>query len=291
MKVAMVGSFDYYGHMGCWVADAWEANGHEVERIDRRKIPVSRLKDKGIVLYVDCSESINPIWEMSLKGDPIKVFWSLDQHMPDGLERSVNIARKCDLVFCSNYEHGVKKLEKFGIDSYLLPITYSDSLIKRQGIKPPARNEVVMIGNPNCPERKELWKILHKNFETYSGVADTEWKYYREMSGARIVVNQPTEPWDMILNNRFFEALGFEKLLLQKRLKTNLIEKLGFVEGKDFIYWDDFDDLVEKIEFWLANPAKREMMRSGKNKVQKYSMSAQCAKMENIILSKFYDRL
>ena len=296
MKIAIVGSFDNYSHMGNWAVDAWEANGHEVTKIDRKKenpFDVGEVFTDGaslkydVILYVDCSEDFSG--NIGASADAIKVFWSLDAQMPGGAERSINIARKCDLVFSSNYEHGVKILEKFGIKSHLLPITYSDKLVNL-GITKADKYDVAMIGNPNSPERKELWSLLNKKCKAFTGAARTAREYADVMTHSRIVVNQPTEPWDNILNNRFFEALGFDMLLLQKRLKgTNLIEKLGFIPDKDFVYWDNFEDLEKKLDKYLKEYPV--FLDSTRKKIQQYSMRNQVAKMENVIISKFWDRL
>ena len=289
MHVAVIGQFDWYGCMGSWVADAWEGNGHEVDRIDRKEDLMARefwhdekVDMFDLIIYVDCSEDYS---ENILDTKTPKVFWSLDAHMPGGAERSVNIATKCDLVFSSNYEAGVKVLEKFGIESYLLPVTFNNKLVKNIGKR---RNiDIAMIGHPNSAERIKLWKLLHDNYNAFTGKANTRQEYIEIMNSAKIIINQPTEPWDTILNNRFFEALSYGKVLLQKRLKTKLIEKLGFREGVDFEYWNNFDELKVKIDIHL-----KDKRNSGINPmVMKYSMLAQCSKMENIILSKFYDRL
>lgn len=285
MKIAVVGQFEWYGCMGVWVADAWEGIGYEVVRIDRRQI--NKIPDEvKFVVFVDCSEDFS-----AAIGDikQPKIFWSLDAHMPGGAERSVNIARKCDLVFSGNYEYGVKVLEKFGIESILMPVTFNPRLLFRDWDKQDI--DVCMIGHANSQDRVKLWELL-KNYKSFTGKAETEGEYRDAMRSAKIVINQPTEPWDIILNNRFFEAMASRSLLLQKKLKTKLIEKLGFIEGKHFIYWDDFDDLVKKINFYLANEESRVLISTdGYLRAMSYSMTSQAATIEAIALSKFYDRL
>ena len=205
--------------------------------------------------------------------------------MPGGLERARNIASKCDLVFSSNYEHGLKL---FGdISSYLMPITYREDYFtkKEKDI------DVVMIGNPNSRERVELWNMLGK-YNSFAGSTDSLEKYSDVMSRARIVINQPTEPWDIILNNRFFEGIGCGALLLQKRLKTSLIEEMGFRNGTDFIYWDSLVYLPTQIDTILTNfDSYKGIVESGHQKVKAYEMKIQMRKIEGLILHKFYGRL
>jgi len=184
-----------YGSMGQWVADVLRQIGHDVKAIDRNeKIPIER----AIYFFVDCSED----YSVNMPAIPFpKVFWSMDAHMPGGLERASNIARKCDLVLSSNYEHGVKLLATVGIKSVLMPITYRGDYFGNE-IK---TLDVAMVGNPNSQERLKLWSMLGK-YNGFAGKIDTLELYSHVMNNAKIVINQPTEPWDNILNNRFFEG-------------------------------------------------------------------------------------
>jgi hypothetical protein len=135
-----------------------------------------------------------------------------------------------------------------------------------------------MIGHPNSPERVLLWNMM-KSYKSFCGPTDSVVTYADAMSRAKIVINQPTEPWDNILNNRFFEALAFKSVLLQKRLKTTLIEDLGFGKG-DFLYWDSLDQLIPMIDAILHNyKAFDKMRRKSNEKVQKYSMEQQLIKI------------
>jgi len=288
MKVAIVGQFQWYGTMGEVVANAWEDNGHEVTRIDR----FGKIEEGyDLYVFVDCSEDFSSnIPELKAP----KIFWSLDCHMPLGTERSVNIARKCDLTFSTNYEYGVKILEKFGIESILLPVTYCDRYVGHQSLanKDEKKYEVVMIGHKNSPQRVELWDMLHENFEAFTGRIEEEDQYRMVMNSACVIVNQPTEPWDIIINNRFFEAMAYGSVLLQKRLQTKIIEKMGFIEGKHFIYWDDFEGLQLLIKNVLIHYKDYDQMRKlALSKVAQFSMNQQCLKMETFVLSNFFNRM
>jgi hypothetical protein len=281
MKFIVVGYLGQYGSMGQWVVDILRNLGHEVEAVDRNSyIPVQ----KAVYFFVDCSEDYSQFMpEISYP----KIFWSMDAHMPGGLERAKNIANKCDLVISSNYEYGVKLLETVGIQSYLVPITYRYDYFIEQPIK--KKYDVVMIGNPNSGERVRLWDML-KEYNSFIGATNDFGVYCNAMVNAKIVINQPTEPWDNILNNRFFEALGCGAVLLQKKLQTSLIEKLGFEEGKDFLYWNTLDELPTMIDTVLANYKEYEpLAMSGNDKVQKYEMENQLEKIVSLTLSKFYD--
>lgn len=289
MNIAIIGYVGWYGSMAEWVARGFKSNGYKVTTYDRKEVDSMR-HDHDLYLFVDCSEDYS---ERIPKLEKPKVFWSMDAHMDGGISRSVNIARKCDLVFSSNYEHGVKLLEKFGIKSFLLPITYDDTLTNNDSFGMDI--EVAMIGHANSPERLKLWEILNREFKAFTGKAETVDQYISVMNSAKVIINQPTEPWDIILNNRFFEALGFGKLLFQKRLKTDLIEKMGFNEFEGFVYWDNLTDfeyeVVPMIKKYLADPESFEGIDIGKRKVERYSMKEQVNKMMSIILSELYGKI
>jgi len=281
MKFIVVGYLGQYGSMGQWVVDGLRQIGHEVEAYDRNeRIPVK----KGVYFFVDCSEDFTAnIPEIKYP----KVCWLMDSHMPGGLDRGCNLARKCELVISSNYEHGAKLLELNGIESYLVPITYREEYFKPIEKK----YDVVMIGNANSQERIRLWEVL-KGYNSYCGRIEDLETYSEVMSSAKIVINQPTEPWDIILNNRFFEAMGSNSLLLQKRLQTSLIEKLGFENGRQFIYWNRLSDLPTQLDAVLKDyDSYKDIIESGYLKVKKYEMKEQLLKIESLILSKFYDSL
>lgn len=287
MKFIVVGYHGIYSSMGQWVADVLRNLGHEVKQIDRfETIPI----EKAVYFFVDCSEDFSGnIPEIPYP----KVCWLMDTHMPGGLDRALNLVKKCDLVFSSNYEHGVKLLETVGITSYLMPITYRRDYFYNSVNQEDKKYDIVMIGHPNSPQRVQLWEVIQKlPYKSFCGSTTNLEDYSQAMCNAKIVINQPTEPWDIILNNRFFEAMGCGALLLQKKLQTSLIEKLGFEQGKDFLYWKTMDELPSMLDLVLKNYNNwTGIIESGHLKATNYEMNIQMQKMESLILSEFYDRL
>jgi spore maturation protein CgeB len=270
VKIALIGQKfpEWYGSMFSWVCKAFELNGYKFDTYDRNNATSNKVYD--LALYIDCSEDFSS--EMNIKAD-VSACWLMDSHMPMGLMRASNIAKKCQLVVSSNKEYGVDLLAKIGIESKLLPITYViDGLYDKD------KYDVTMIGHGNSQARLDLWKML-SSYNSRVGVCNTL-DDYKEAFNTKIVVNQPTEPFDVILNNRFFEALGNKKLLLQKKLKTNLIEDLGFVGGEDFLYWHDFDELKGLIDYYLKNTEAIDIVaEKGFTKVQKYHLKYQVVQL------------
>jgi hypothetical protein len=281
-EIAIIGYFGWYGSMAEWISDGFDKLGFKVIKYDRKLLPIIGSQHQ-LYLFVDCSEDYS---SQIPKLDGLKVFWSMDSQMPGGIERSTNIARKCDIVFCSNKEHGVNLLKKFGINSHLLPVTYNDYLIKNSDIRKDL--DIVMIGHNNSSQRIKLFNLIKQYYpNSFVGRAEEKNEYMNSMCRAKIIINQPTEPFDNILNNRFFEAMASGALLLQKKLKTTLIDDLGFVEEEHFIYWNNFNELFMLVEYYLRDEKSRlEITKKAYRDVQEYSMSNQCRKMIDIINKK-----
>lgn len=283
MKVLIHGYFGWYGSMAEWIKAS--LIGHEVVTcIDRSK----KANSSGYDLYliVDCSEDYSD--NISPKTDAVAVYWSMDAHMPMGLDRVKNMTETCDFVVSSNDEHGVRLLEQNGIHSTLIPITYVKQWTPDRRI--PLRDrkyDIAMIGHMNSPERALLWRHIHDvSNNVFTGRANTLEQYIDIMSNSKIVINQPTEPWSIILNNRFFEALGFGTLLLQKRLQTSLIDQLGYKNQRHFIYWSDINEIREMSRAILGDIDLYEnIAKRGNILVQKDSIEKQVAKLLSLINS------
>lgn len=317
MKVCVIGynptSGPYtYGSVSMWAANGWEYNGHEVLRFDRsemEKLP----KKADLYFFVDCSEDYSQTMPDDLDG--IKVFWAMDTAMPAGLERTVNIARKVDYTFCTNAEaFGPKFLmDKYGIEATWVPYGY-DHTLQREIVQvyqseflhghnkgTPGeifKYDVSMVGNPNSPEREALWNLLEEKYgeRAFIRTVQTREEYVRGKALSRIVVNQPTysggKPVDNIINLRVFNALASGKLLLCQKVSIKEHDLLGLKDGVNVVYWDGFDDLIQKIDYYLAHPYEADVIAAaGMRLGDKYLMSNQVRIMEQVIYSRFYERL
>lgn len=281
MKIGLIGQYEngFYGSMYECVKHGLKANFCDVVDIDRKNI---ELKQVDYYVIIDCSEDISG--NLPEKFNAPVVYWSLDAHMPGGMDRTLKILEKCEMGFSSNLEHGLYMIKQFTSKPiHLLPITYNDSLAK--GFNNTSKYEVSMIGHANSMERIRLWQLLDSKFNAKVGKMDTKEEFI-DAHNSIVIVNQPTEPWDIILNNRFFEAMAYGGLLLQKKLKTSLIERLGFEEGRDFVYWYDFTDLLDKIDYYVTNVKDtKRIAQSGHERVLTYSMANQCHILINYLLN------
>ena len=86
-------------------------------------------------------------------------------------------------------------------------------------------------------------------------------------SKARIVANYPINN-DM--NPRIFEAMGAGALVITHRIVNNGFEEL-FKENEHLVVFDDFDEMIEKINYYLENKEERERIaRNGFEYVKSY---------------------
>jgi spore maturation protein CgeB len=70
---------------------------------------------------------------------------------------------------------------------------------------------------------------------------------------AKIVLSDSQWPdADGFVSNRLFQSLAAGgALVLQQRFKG--YEKLGFVDGEHLIIWNELDDLVDRLHYWLRS--------------------------------------
>lgn len=72
------------------------------------------------------------------------------------------------------------------------------------------------------------------------------------------------------VSNRLFQAMAAGAFMLHQRV-PGLEELLGLKDKVDLSFWDDFDDLEKKIQFWLEHERFRKAVAaSGKRKVHLY---------------------
>lgn len=203
-----------------------------------------KIKKKyDLYLCVDSSESYDVRKDLR----PLAVY-NGDTHMPGGMDRDFQRSKDADLVFNGNYENGVEIMKLCGINSIWLPLGYDrrfdfkDEELENKDV------DVAMVGHANSPQRVELWNFLKNNYNCLVGDIDAPSSYKR----AKIVVNQPTEPWNNIYNNRLLEGLASGCFVLQKELSITSYQKLLPVhEGYEL--WCDLGDLKTKIDRLLSS--------------------------------------
>ena len=82
--------------------------------------------------------------------------------------------------------------------------------------------------------------------------------YAQLLAESKIVINTQTVPERVQLKGRVAQVLSCGSFLLEQRNS----ESERFLEGYDVDMWSDVDELIAKINWWLAHPGEREYAAS-----------------------------
>jgi len=180
------------------------------------------------------------------------VLWSLDTHEPSKIKFHSHFKNDFSHIFSCHKNY----MYKFGDKCQWLPVACDPEVQKN--FKLPKIYDIVFIGNINPtvhPKRVMLLKLIVQKFnlQVFSGIYGEEMaKIY---SQAKIVFNKSVRG---DLNMRVFEALSCRSLLLTDRLKPEAgLEEL-FQDRKQLVLYDNKDDLLEKIDYYLHHESERE---------------------------------
>lgn len=265
-------------HSGYHFARGFEQIGDEVDIFSWREQEKIDLGGYDFYFAVDSSESYAV--QHNLK--PLVVY-NGDTHMPGGLQRDELRTNNADIIFNGNIEFGRNLIiDELGRKSYWLPLGY-DYRFDNYEKDTKKDIDVSMIGHPNSTERIQLWDMLERRYNAVVGNLDSK-EYVDANSRAKIVINQPTEPFDTIYNNRMIEGMACQCLVLQKKLQIKSHKKI-FEENKEFIEWEDFVDLKNKIDYYLEHEDERyEIATRAYEKVRNnYSYRDLCKIIKNYV--------
>jgi hypothetical protein len=144
----------------------------------------------------------------------------------------------------------------------ILPLACCPDLHKRYPDEP--RNfDVAFLGNASYPHRRKYLEMIDQNFKLLRSNAQPGEPYSRLLNQADILFNCAME---QDVNMRFFEAISCGRLLISDFLK----EQDQFAEaGKHYVAFDNKDDLIEKIKYYLDHPEERELIaKAGMEHIQ-----------------------
>ncbi|MFH2069953.1 MAG: glycosyltransferase [Elusimicrobiota bacterium] len=180
------------------------------------------------------------------------ILWSLDTHEPDKIKFHTYLKNDFSYVFSCHKNY----MCKFGNSSQWLPVACDHEIHRKYEL--PKIYDVVFVGNTNpmvYPERVTLLKLIGQKFniQVFPGIFGEDMaKIY---SQAKIVFNKSIRG---DLNMRVFEALSCGSLLITDRLKLEAgLEEL-FQDKKHLVLYDNGNDLLEKIDYYLKHETERE---------------------------------
>lgn len=137
--------------------------------------------------------------------------------------------------------------------------------------------DLAFIGNINISlERQSIMNLLYEKYK----INEQRFYYQSEIpeiySRAKIVLNMPLGD---DLNYRTFEAMSCGSLLLTRRIKNG--QEILFKEGVHFAAYENENELVEKLNYYLSHPDDREKIaQAGLEEIRKtHSLDMRLAKM------------
>lgn len=208
-----------------------------------------------LILHID--DGLPRDWPQGLG---IHAFWAIDTHLD--FERCLDIAGRCDLVFAAQRD-GAEQLRNNGIPTaQWLPLACDPEIHGRRDVS--AQFDVAFVGHVFPGSRQELLELLAEKFpRSFVGQSD-----YREMaaiySSAKIVFNRSLKN---DLNMRVFEGLASGALVVTNDLTENGQAEL-FLDGVQLVTYQDADDLVEKITYYLDDDVvRRQIAAAGRELV------------------------
>ena len=221
-------------------------------------------------LYIDFVWDIDgwiPSHDFAFRRLPVnlsvpKVYWAIDTHQ--FLQDQIKKSRYFDLTFSAMKN----TVAAFGPDAYWLPVGAS---IYEKDYNLPRTLEIGFIGNiiPGLHERrKRIIEKLQKEFPQFICLNNVFLEEKAKIvSQMKIMINISL---NNDLNLRVFETLACGALLITDRIIGNGMEDL-FVDGEHLVLFDDENDLVQKIQYYLTHEDERARIAyQGKIHVEKH---------------------
>ncbi len=146
--------------------------------------------------------------------------------------------------------------------------------------------DIVFVGNIDpgvYPERVRLLELIGKKFnlKVFTNVYGEEMaKIY---SQAKSVFNKSAAGE---INMRIFEAMSCGSLLITDRLKPETGLEEIFQDKKHLVFYDNENDLLQKIDYYLTHESEREEIALGgyKEVLEKHTYEHRVKQLLGIIL-------
>jgi hypothetical protein len=254
--------------MGYDVFAVSDQAGKNVSLVRRRAVDIEKICRESaikpdLMIFVEGGNmNLLPI-NFELLNFP-KYWWGIDTQY--AYKKHLLISRLFDHTFIAQKEY-VERLQADGIlKCSWMPLAFPDLLDRQPKISRDI--DISYIGSSNWnlyPQRGIFLRAITSNFENCRIGQAKASEMIEIYSNSKIVFNHSLKN---DINMRFFEAIGSGALLLTSRIDGNGIDEL-FVEGKDYVVYEDEADLTTKIGFYLSNEMKRkEISESGQWKIR-----------------------
>ena len=181
----------------------------------------------------------------------LKILYIIDTHM--GIEDDVKLFRFADVVFCAQ-RNAVEYIRRYVKHVAWIPLA-CDPLV-HSGDGSGKKYDIAYIGGHGTVRRKEILDDLAKRYPG-SFIGRAEKRMIGKIYGSsKIVVNVPI---NNDINMRFFEGLCSGALLVTGPISGNGFGEILQKHPKQFcVVYNSYDDLVDKIDYYLAHDDERE---------------------------------
>jgi hypothetical protein len=236
------------------------SNVNQYGAVDIRKVLDKYDLKPNLLLFVEGGEML--IFPTNFSGLFFPaVWWGIDTQY--AYLKHLRISTLFDHSFIAQKSY-VTKLKQDGIRSVSwLPLASPKNVFKDL----PRTVDLSYIGSTNWslyPLRKKLLDIIQEKVGNCVIGERSPEEMLKIYSCSKIVFNQSLKN---DINMRVFEAMGAGALLLTSPISENGMDEL-FIEGQDYITYNDPEDLTVKIQTYLRDDnARKKIAESGKLKV------------------------
>lgn len=202
-------------------------------------------KDCDVIILIENYESGNWIPDLS-KVNKLKLFWSVDSHCVPMQHIATVIKHNIDIVLHAVYGH--EKYFKNKV-THWFPNAYPSDLIYPMNdiIK---KYDIGFCGNVN--NRNSWIDLIASNFKLKKDIFVIGNEMVKTINEYKIHFNRNIAD---DINYRTFETLGCNTFILTN--ETPGLNQL-FEIGKNIITYNNENDLLDKIKFYLENDSERE---------------------------------
>jgi spore maturation protein CgeB len=222
-------------------------------------------------------------------------FWPQNLETPAG--RKLNF--EFDIVGLVNKEV-VKNYREVGINAYYWQIGYETDGVGYEPSDPIHKSDIVFLASGYSNERVNLVNQIRNdlgrqyNFALWGPRWTDSWvrgqslydfrlgcRLYR---GAKISIGDSQWPESGFVSNRIFQALAAGGAMLAHQWFYGM-DKLGMIDGETCIIWRTFDELKEKIHYYMSHEEDRKKIaENGHNMTLKdHSFSSRIIELFGLI--------
>lgn len=266
--------------------DGFEKAGFDVVTFDWRKVKfnegIEGLKDRIVVkaqmekpdlifLHIQNSESIGVDEVVELQKIAPTINYTFD--VREDMSWFKELAPHISYTYLASLDQ-VKEFKKEGIKNVGLMQSSCDMNLYKPGVSS-RQTDILFIGQnysqtnlkfPLAEFRQEMCKVLDSEFgdkfQSYGMRQKNNQVVLHEdevalLRGAKIVIAANNFDMDSYQSDRIWRSMATGAFVLAHHSKG--IEKV-FEVGKHLDTWKDFDELVQKVKYYLANEASRNII-------------------------------